>query len=296
MKKQQRLLLFMAVGIVVPLSSQAQAAVTSVPAFLTKPEGRVFQAHADEILPRVNYRHDELMLETHARYVCSPSKDEKLGQYLFQREIRKACYDYIWPDSVRLRSLAKMRVDTQYQDSIDMLLIPEYYNRISGDNISYALHAKRAVRMDSTQYDYLMGKALDMAHRLRRNPRLNVWNEEMEILTKTLTKEQLDRFFRDKNARSVTKEMQAGWKRLTDAGLAEQLDSVNDMARAYFYFHERQKIKDLYKYNGTAQRKHLAELNKSMPTMVRMLDGLDKKARLEENERNNKTVGKEFVW
>lgn len=286
----------MAVGIVVPLSSQAQTVVTQVPVFLTKPEGRVYQAHADEILPRVNYRHDELMLETHARYVCSPSKDEKLGQYLFQREIRKACYDYIWPDSVRLRSLAKMRVDTQYQDSIDMLLIPEYYNRISGDNISYALHAKRAVRMDSTQYDYLMGKALDMAHRLRRNPRLNVWNEEMEILTKTLTKEQLDRFFRDKNARSVTKEMQAGWKRLTDAGLAEQLDSVNDMARAYFYFHERQKIKDLYKYNGTAQRKHLAELNKSMPTMVRMLDGLDKKARLEENERNNKTVGKEFVW
>lgn len=296
MKKLQRLLLFMAVGIVVPLSSQAQTVVTQVPVFLTKPEGRVYQAHADEILPRVNYRHDELMLETHARYVCSPSKDEKLGQYLFQREIRKACYDYIWPDSVRLRSLAKMRVDTQYQDSIDMLLIPEYYNRISGDNISYALHAKRAVRMDSTQYDYLMGKALDMAHRLRRNPRLNVWNEEMEILTKTLTKEQLDRFFRDKNARSVTKEMQAGWKRLTDAGLAEQLDSVNDMARAYFYFHERQKIKDLYKYNGTAQRKHLAELNKSMPTMVRMLDGLDKKARLEENERNNKTVGKEFVW
>lgn len=296
MKKLQRLLLFMAVGIVVPLSSQAQTVVTQVPAFLTKPEGRVYQAHADEILPRVNYRHDELMLETHARYVCSPSKDEKLGQYLFQRELKKACYDYIWQDSVRLRVLAKMRIDTQYQDSIDMLLIPEYYNRISGDNISYALHAKRAVRMDSTQYDYLMGKALDMAHRLRRNPRMNVWNEEMEILTKTLTKEQLDRFFRDKNARSVTKEMQAGWKRLTDAGLAEQLDSVNDMARAYFYFHERQKIKDLYKYNGTAQRKHLAELNKSMPTMVRMLDGLDKKARLEENERNNKTVGKEFVW
>ena len=286
----------MAVGIMVPMPSQAQTAVTQVPTFLAKPEGRVYQAHADEILPRVNYRHDELMLETHARYVCSPSKDEKLGQYLFQREIRKACYDYIWPDSVRLRSLAKMRIDTQYQDSIDMLLIPEYYNRISGDNISYALHARRAVRMDSTQYDYLMGKALDMAHRLRRNPRLNVWNEEMEILTKTLTKEQLDRFFRDKNARSVTKEMQAGWKRLTDAGLAEQLDSVNDMARAYFYFQERQKIKDLYKYNSTAQRKHLAELNKSMPTMIRMLDGLDKKARIEENERNNKTVGKEFVW
>ena len=296
MKKLQLLLTFMAVGLTMPLPSQAQTGNSQVPAFLTKPEGRVYQAHAAEILPRVNYRHDELMLETHARYVCSPSKDEKLGQYLFQREIRKACYDYIWPDSVRLRSLAKMRIDTQYQDSIDILLIPEYYNRISGDNISYALHARRAVRMDSTQYNYLMGKALDMAHRLRKNPRLNVWNEEMEILTKTLTKEQLDRFFHDKNARSVTKEIHAGWKRLVDAGLAEQLDSVNDVARAYYYFQDRQKIRDLYKYNGTAQRKYLAELNKNMPTMIRMLDGLDKKARLDNEEKKNKTVGKEFVW
>ena len=296
MKKLQLLLTFMAVGLTMPLPSQAQTGNGQVPAFFTEAEGRVYQAHADEILPRVNYRHDELMLEIHAHNVCSPSKDEKLGQYLLQRELRKACYDYIWPDSVRQRVLMKMRIDTQYQDSIDMLLIPEYYNRISGDNISYALHARRAVRMDSTQYDYLMGKALDMAHRLRNNPRLNVWNEEMEILTKTLTKEQLDRFFRDKNARSVTKEMHAGWKRLVDAGLAEQLDSVNDMARAYYYFQERQKIKDLYRYNGTAQRKHLAELDKSMPTMIRMLDGLDKKARLDNEEKKNKTVGKEFVW
>ena len=286
----------MAVSLMLQLPLRAQADETQVPAFLTKVEGQVYRAHADDILPQVFNRCDELSMEIHLRYVCSPSKDEKLGQYLLQRELRKACYDYILPDSIKRRVMIKMRIDAQYQDSIDMLLIPEYYNRISGDNISYALHAKRAVRMDSTQYDYLMGKALDMAHRLRRNPRLNVWNEEMEILTKTLTKEQLDRFFRDKNARSVTKEMQAGWKRLTDAGLAEQLDSVNDMARAYFYFQERQKIKDLYKYNSTAQRKHLAELNKSMPTMIRMLDGLDKKARIEENERNNKTVGKEFVW
>ena len=286
----------MAVSLMLQLPLRAQADETQVPAFLTKVEGQVYRAHADDILPQVFNRCDELSMEIHLRYVCSPSKDEKLGQYLLQRELRKACYDYILPDSIKRRVMIKMRIDTQYQDSIDMLLIPEYYNRISGDNISYALHARRAVRMDSTQYDYLMGKALDMAHRLRRNPRLNVWNEEMEILTKTLTKEQLDRFFRDKNARSVTKEMQAGWKRLTDAGLAEQLDSVNDMARAYFYFQERQKIKDLYKYNSTAQRKHLAELNKSMPTMIRMLDGLDKKARIEENERNNKTVGKEFVW
>ena len=286
----------MAVSLMLQLPLRAQADETQVPAFLTKVEGQVYRAHADDILPQVFNRCDELSMEIHLRYVCSPSKDEKLGQYLLQRELRKACYDYILPDSIKRRVMIKMRIDAQYQDSIDMLLIPEYYNRISGDNISYALHAKRAVRMDSTQYDYLMGKALDMAHRLRKNPRLDVWKEEMDILKKSLSKEQLDRFFRDKNARSVTKEMHDGWKRLVDAGLAEQLDSVNDMARAYYYFQERQKIRDLYKYNGTAQRKYLAELNKTMPLMIMMLDGLDKKARLEEDEKNNKTVGKEFVW
>ena len=52
-------------------------------------------------------------------------------------------------------------------------------------------------------------------------------------------------------------------------------------------------IKDLYRYYGTSQKKYLAELDKSKPKMIKMLDGIDKKARVEEKE---KTVGKEFVW
>ena len=44
---------------------------------------------------------------------------------------------------------------------------------------------------------------------------------------------------------------------------------------------------------GTPQKKYLAELEKSKPKLISMLEGIDKKARIEEK---NKSIGKEFVW
>ena len=80
---------------------------------------------------------------------------------------------------------------------------------------------------------------------------------------------------------------------LTYNTIPVQLDSAKDAKEAIKYMHRRQMIKDLYRYYGTSQKKYLAELDKSKPKMIKMLDGIDKKARVEEKE---KTVGKEFVW
>ena len=58
--------------------------------------------------------------------------------------------------------------------------------------------------------------------------------------------------------------------------------------------HPLRKVrKDLYRSYGTSQKKYLAELDKSKPKMISMLEGIDKKARVEEKK---KTVGKEFIW
>ncbi|MCI6463730.1 MAG: hypothetical protein MSA30_10220, partial [Prevotella sp.] len=96
-----------------------------------------------------------------------------------------------------------------------------------------------------------------------------------------------------KNYLKVLDEFDKAWDKLKTAGLAEQLDSAKDAKEAIKYMHRRQMIKDLYRYYGTSQKKYLAELDKSKPKMIKMLDGIDKKARVEEKE---KTVGKEFVW
>ena len=68
------------------------------------------------------------------------------------------------------------------------------------------------------------------------------------------------------------------------------------ISSTYFYYQERHKIKDLYRYYGTSQKKYMAELEKQKPPLVKMLDALDKKARMKAEEKKSGAIGKEFVW
>lgn len=81
----------------------------------------------------------------------------------------------------------------------------------------------------------------------------------------------------NKNANIVTKEIDDGWQRLIETGLSEKLDSAKEYPLAYAYYHERQMIKDLFRNYGTTQKKYLAELDRHMPPMVKMIATLDKK-------------------
>lgn len=263
---------------------------------LYSPDSEVMRMYGEQIEEEASKKADEAVCETTFRYYVPEGKVAELRRYLLEREMRKSYLDQAMPDSVRQRVLGKMRVDDVYRDSVNMILIPAYVNKVSGDNVSYVLYAKEIVNLDDAQYSYLMSCALNMARRMYTNPRLNVWNEEMNLLRKTLTKDQLRKFFHSKNAVKVTQELQKAWKRLTDAGLTQQVDSVTDMAFAFVYYHDRQQIRDLYRFYGTSQRKYLAELDKSKPLVIKLLDGLDKAARLKKEEENGKTVGKEFVW
>lgn len=233
------------------------------------------------------------------KYKVPSGKVNKLSYYVKERERRKVCYNYLYGDSILKRVLCKLEIDSIYRDSINALLIPVVGNKISGDNISLALAHRKLVGLDDAQYDYLMNRAVALARKIHANPRVNVWNEEMDVLRKTLTNIQLTNFFFDKNGGSVTKEIKSGWQKLVDAGLAEKLDSVKDVNLAFTYYHKRQKIKDIFRYYGTSQKKYLAELDKHKPPMVQMLANLEKKereaARAKKRE-SNKTVGKEFVW
>ena len=62
------------------------------------------------------------------------------------------------------------------------------------------------------------------------------------------------------------------------------------------YLTQQRKIKDIWRYYGTPQKKNLAELAKEKPQMQMMLDALDKKKKTEEEEKKNKTISKEFIW
>lgn len=238
-------------------------------------------------------RYPEEVVKVNILYHVPEKEREKLEFFIKNREFKYICQDLLYKDSLWRRAKNKIIIERMFRDSINTILIPAYRNNISGDNVSYALHCKNYLDLDSAQYAYIMDKAVNMARRIRKNHNINLWNEEMEILKKTLDKRQLRAFFVRKNAAKVTEEFNKAWAKLEAEGLTEQLDSTKDANDAVNYLHNKQMIKDLYRSYGTSQKKYLAELDKNRPKMIGMLESIDKKARIEEK---NKSVSKAFIW
>ncbi len=258
----------------------------------TAEEKRVYDQHPQEIFDKTMYRAAEACEQIYQKYYVPEAKHAQIEQYVRNREFHKICLEYTMPDSLKERVRWKIRLDEHYQDSIDRVLIPEHVNKVSGDNISLALHLDKQLRLDSAQYEYMLTKALDMTRRIRRNRTLNVWSEEMDILRQTLSKEQLNTFFNNKNAIKVTRDAKQAWQRICEAGLEAEVDSVREMNYVISYYNEWHKIDDLYRSHSSSRKKYLAELAKKMPPMLRMLDALDKKKKVDADDN----LGKEFVW
>lgn len=258
----------------------------------TEEEG-IYLMHKATIDSLLSLRYPEEVAKISLRYVVPLDGRERLVFYVKNREFKFICQDFLYKDSLEKRIRNKMTIDKVYQDSINTVLIPEYRNHLSGENLCYALHCRKILDLDSTQYSYIMAKAISMARRINKDYRVNLWSDEMDILKKTLDRHQLRSFFITKNAAKVTKEFDKAWAKLVHSGLTEQLDSVKDARDALNYLFSKQMIKDLYRYNGNLQKKNLAELDKSRPKMIRMLEAIDKRERIEEK---TKAISKEYIW
>lgn len=245
-------------------------------------EEDTLDAHFKEIVKETNFGVQECEVALRLKYRVSQGMAHVIGRFIREREWRKACYNYIYNDSVFARVKCKQEIDSVYRDSLNLFLIPVKGNTISGENISFALRYKDTLNLDDAQYQYMMDKALSMARQLYQNPKTNVWNEDIEVLEESLSSEQLDRFFMFKYAMSITHTLYSGWKKIVDAGLSGYLDNTADVNKAYRYYLEQKKIKDIYRYRSSAQRKALAELDKHKPDMVRMLETIEKNARMAE--------------
>lgn len=232
--------------------------------------------------------HDEML----QKYRMPGTKDSRIRGLVMAREIKKASLRYLYPRDLWKRVGERLRIDSLYRDSLNEILIPR--NHISGDYITFALRIAKIQDYTDEQYKTLMDCALEMARRLYRNPRQDTGNDEMELIRKTLTTKQLDRYFVHKNAGIATRLTEQGWKKLKDAGLAEELDSSRHWMQGYMYYRERQRILDLYRADRKVMNAHLRDLNNRKPQMIRLLDGMNRKASV--RKEDDKNVGKDFVW
>ncbi|MBQ3806240.1 MAG: hypothetical protein II844_10635 [Prevotella sp.] len=251
---------------------------------------------ADGISYAVKLKAAEEAMAVRLTYNMRREAIPSLERFMLQRERWKEKCDSLYPNNLQLRVKYKVRIDRIYRDSVNTCIIPSLTNKVSGENVSKALYWQQPLHLDTAQYHTIMEAALDMARRIYDNPHVDVWEDDIKTITTVLDEKQQRRYFHFKNALAVTHDMDNSWKRLADAGLTEQLDSVAAMNQAFDYYHELYRIKDIYRNHGQQRRKATAELDKHKPQMLKMLDALDKQSRMDEEEKKTPTVGKEFVW
>lgn len=262
---------------------------------LPEMENRVLDEKKEIIEEQARLTRDEQYAKLCINYRVMKMFRSRLKEILIEREQRKACYNYIYADAPYKRARAKMEIDSLYQDSIDIRLIP-YNKNISGEYISAALLFDKTLRMDSAQYNAIKQCALNLAHKLRKNPKFDTWPEERKVITSALVPRQVEKLFVRKNGNKIADDFHTAWNRLKEAGLTQQLDSVSDGALAVVYIEKSYAIKDLYQRDKSARRAAMAQLDKRKPIMMRLLDGLNKKEALENKEKKQQNIGKDFVW
>lgn len=124
----------------------------------------------------------------------------------------------------------------------------------------------------------------------------NCWEEEMQSLSSTLSKDQLHTFFLVKHSVSIANETTDMWKKIQENGLTEGLDSAREFRRSYAYLAEKHKINDLYRHHSSERRAYIADLKNQRPKMIVLCEGIEKRRKIEEERRNSQGTEKQFVW
>lgn len=249
-------------------------------------------AHAlrDSVLDEVAlWNGEEAFERMRMKYRFKKADASKLKHLYMEREKEKI-QPYKAELSVKNTITYKNYVDSVYSDSIYRYLIPE--NKISSENLSCALKFSKRIELDEAQYEYLMSCALRMAHRLEKNPLLNLWDEEMDILRKTLTFKQLRNMLILKHKKAIQKEMDQVWSQLEAANLIDEVDSAKEYSKARMCIALKYCINDVYRHKSGERRNNLEELKRNRPLLIKMYDALVQRKKEKKEEEDYR----EFVW
>lgn len=175
------------------------------------------------------------------------------------------------------RTKEKLRIDSAFQGRIDEVLIP--HNNISGENISYAIRKANRLKCTLMQRDCLMTKAIYFARILRKDPKANIWNEELDVLRKVLDKKQFDKMFILKFSKKAGNEAAEVWNKLSEAGMTADLDSAKECRKAKMYFTKRMECNHVYRHDSSERQRQLSALKKHKPRLLIMSEALDKQRR-----------------
>lgn len=253
------------------MSIQAQYHRVS-PLRMTITEQVAYELYQAEIDSAVNFSGREKYYELRQTYKIPHDKISDLARYVALRERRRLTYDYIYPDDAEKRYAAKKRVDTQFQDSIDAILLLR--NDLSGYYTSRILTAPPGRFITEAQYDSLMVRALAMCREKRADPSIDLHDEDIAAMQAVLPDKEVSRYIRLFNNTEINRQLDEVWQKIKDYDLTQRYDSARACAQIYHYLQKEMVVKVIFKNKPDLQKQALRALAPERPEAYRMYKSL----------------------
>lgn len=263
------ILLFLLSGYAMSIQAQYYRAS---PLRMTITEQVAYELYQAEIDSAVNFSGREKYYELRQTYKIPHDKISDLARYVALRERRRLTYDYIYPDDAEKRYAAKKRVDTQFQDSIDAILLLR--NDLSGYYTSRILTAPPGRFITEAQYDSLMVRALAMCREKRADPSIDLHDEDIAAMQAVLPDKEVSRYIRLFNNTEINRQLDEVWQKIKDYDLTQRYDSARACAQIYHYLQKEMVVKVIFKNKPDLQKQALRALAPERPEAYRMYKSL----------------------
>lgn len=205
------------------------------------------------------------------------SEDAKrLYRLIHEREMLKQLCDISSKKDVQERILKKKAIDQQYEDTICRVMAP-YWN-MGLPNLYTAILNRKGLKLSEMQFHNLVTHMIRLKPKAE-NTRENMWGDELQALQEILNGDQLDYYFRAKNARIATRDSKIFWERLKDEGMANDLDSTAAVSRIFVHRLKILQASDIYWNNEAKKREAWNAIDRYAPLEMRRVYSVDRKNR-----------------
>jgi len=245
--------------------------------YLNEEERSVYLHHKKEFDARFEIARQDKYLDLTTCYVVKDEYANKLRTIIETQEARKLVFDFLFPEDQKRRYYEKAKIEKEYSDSIDRILLLSG-NDISSPNMPIVFNNMIDYSIITPeQVEIFLAAAIGFKKDLVKNPRRDMWKKELELLQNTLNDEQLERFFTIKNARIAMRDAQNYWERLKEAGLTSDLDSVKAVNQVYIHKLKIMEATDIYTYDDAQKREAWAAIDQYAPTPVKRVYAINRK-------------------
>lgn len=245
---------------------------------LTQHEDSLLRTHYEEITKQTKIIADEIWYNKVIGFkMDGNSEDAKQLYYaIYECEMHKQLCNLTLGENLQERIKRKKIIDQQYEDKICRLMAP-YWN-MGLPNLYIAILNRKGLKLSETQYNDIVTHMIRLKSKAE-NTRESLWGDELQVLQEVLSGDQLDTYFRAKNARIATRDSRIFWERLKDEGMANDLDSTAAVSRIFVHRLKIMQASDIYWNNETKKREAWNAIDRYAPMEMRRVYSVDRKNR-----------------